>query len=150
MEKKFSRVRSTRDTVLSAVLIIAGIACVATPTPISINILGCFITLFGLVLMFMLKSERKDTDTGLRYHEITKYFSSDKKADILKALETDPASFNWSETDSAEGIKLDIYYNKSRGTVFVQCAQYIPYEYIPCSDWYELQLDHTGNLTIQD
>lgn len=136
--------------VLSAILVAAGVVCLLLPTPISVNILGGSVVLIGLVLAFMLKTERKDTDTGIRYKKMTKFFSSDKKAEIIQALERDAATFNWTEQDSAEGLKVDIFYNREKDKAFVQCSQYIPYEYIPCSDWYELPVGKTGNLTSED
>ena len=61
MDKIFSRTRSTRDIMVSAGLVIAGIAIVAVPSAVSVNILGAFLCFVGLVTFFMLKSARVDT-----------------------------------------------------------------------------------------
>ena len=66
MNKEFSRVRSARDIVLSSVLLLAGLACILVPSSMAISILGCFITIIGIVLFCVLKSLRKDKETGTR------------------------------------------------------------------------------------
>ena len=82
MDKIFSRTRSTRDIMVSAGLVIAGIAIVAVPSAVSVNILGAFLCFVGLVTFFMLKSARVDKETGIKYKRIVKYFPSEKKDDI--------------------------------------------------------------------
>ena len=147
MEKKFSRVRSTRDTVLSAVLILAGLACILVPSSIAISILGCFILIVGIVLMCVLKTVRKDKETGINYHLKHKFYPKARKSEILAALGTDPANHDWTESGSEESLRVDVYYSQQHNSVFVHCFEYIPYEYISCSDWYKIDLDKSGNLT---
>lgn len=146
MNKEFSRVSSAKDIIISTVLIIAGLACVILKTPVSINILGCSVIVLGLVLLFMLKSSRKDKETGIAYTEKLKYYPAKRQEEILNALKSDPASIDWTESGNEEGVRVDIYYNKAQNKAFVQCYRFIPYEYQVCSDWFELQLDKCGNL----
>jgi len=148
MDKNFSRTRSTRDIMVSAGLVIAGIAIVAVPSAVSVNILGAFLCFVGLVTFFMLKSARVDKETGIKYKRIVKYFPSEKKDDIINALSSDPQKFNWSEKDDSEGIMVDIYYNLKVNKVYAHCFKYIPYEYCSCSDWYELDADKCGNMLL--
>ena len=148
MDKIFSRTRSTRDIMVSAGLVIAGIAIVAVPSAVSVNILGAFLCFVGLVTFFMLKSARVDKETGIKYKRIVKYFPSEKKDDIINALSSDPQKFNWSEKDDSEGIMVDIYYNLKLNKVYVHCLKYIPYEYCSYSDWYELDADKCGNMLL--
>lgn len=147
MTKEFSRARSIRDFVLSAGLIIIGLLCVVFKIPVSVNILGCCIIILGLVLLFMLKSLRKDPETGIKYHFKTKYYPSKRKDEILKALSGNAgSSIDWSETREEESLRVDIYYNTAANKAFIQCFEFIPYEYRCCSDWFELDLDKSGNL----
>lgn len=150
MDKKFLRVRSAKDMALSGVLVAAGIVCLVIPTPATVNILGAFVTFIGLVLAFVLRTGRKDADTGIRYRKVTKFFSSDMKPEIIQALENGASGFDWSQRESDEGLKVDIFYNRQKDKAFVQCSQYVPYEYVPCSGWYEMSVSRTGNLTSEE
>ena len=78
---------------------------------------------------------------------LLKYFPASRKAEILEALKTDPSKMDWSETEAGNGLKVDIYINKKNNLVFVHCAEYIPYSYQDCSDWFAFSLDQVGNLT---
>lgn len=146
MNKEFSRVHSAGNIIVSAAFIVAGFACVIAKTPVSVNILGCSAIILGLVLMFMLKSARKDKETGIFYKEKIKYYPSGRQEEILNALKTNPASVDWTESGSEEGLKVDIYYSKAGNKAYVQCFRFVPYEYQVCSDWFELDLDKSGNL----
>lgn len=70
MDKIFSRTRSTRDIMVSAGLVIAGIAIVAVPSAVSVNILGAFLCFVGLVTFFMLKSARVDIYYNLKVNKV--------------------------------------------------------------------------------
>lgn len=147
MNKEFSRVRSGRDILISSLLIIVGATCVILPTGVSVNILGCCLAIFGIVLLFMLKTQRKDIESGIRYKLKIKYYSPKRKDEILKALSDRPSGIDWFENGSEEGLRLDIFYSKAADKVFVRCYEYIPYEYQSCSDWFALKMSETGNLT---
>lgn len=146
MNKEFSRVRSARDLVLSSVLALAGAACILVPSSIAISILGCFILVVGIVLLCVLKTERKDKETGIHYNIMHRYYPKARKAELLGALASDPASHDWTESGSEESFRVDIYYSKAANTVFVHCFEFIPYEYLSCSDWFKFDLDKCGNL----
>ncbi len=146
MNKEFSRTRSAKDIIISLALVIAGFACVLFKTPVGVNILGCCAIILGIVLFCMLKSCRKDTETGICYKLKTKYYPAKRQEEVLNALKTDPSSIDWTESGTEEGLRADIFCSKAKNRVFVQCYRYIPYEYQVCSDWFELPLDKCGNL----
>ena len=54
---------------------------------------------------------------------------------------------DWNESETGNGLKVDIFINKKQNLVFVHCAEYIPYNYQDCSDWFAFSLDQVGNLT---
>jgi len=147
MTKEFSRARSTRDLVLSVLLIVVGLLCVVFKTPVSVNILGCCIIILGLVLLFMLKTLRKDSETGLKYYFKTRFYPAKRKDEVLKALSGNAGTIDWSESGGAEeSLRVDIYYNRAANKAYIQCFEFIPYEYRSCSDWFEVDLDKSGNL----
>ncbi len=147
MNKEFCRCRSVRDIVVSTVFIVAGIALLLIPTNIGISILGACFALIGLILILTLRTNHKDMESGICYKMKSKYYHSSRKEEILKALASKPESVNWDEEPNAEGLRLDIYYNSATNKVFAICHKYIPYEYLPCSDWFCIDMDKSGNLT---
>ena len=64
-----------------------------------------------------------------------------------EALKTDPSKMDWNESETGNGLKVDIFINKKQNLVFVHCAEYVPYRYQDCSDWFAFSLDQVGNLT---
>ena len=145
MNKEFTRVRSARDIVLSLVLTLAGLACILVPSSIAVSILGCFITIVGIVLLCVLKSVRRD-ETGANYKLVHRFYPKARKKEILEALAGDPSAHDWTESGSEESLRLDVYSCKENNTVYVHCFEFIPYEYLSCSDWFKFDLDKCGNL----
>ena len=133
MNKEFTRVRSARDLVLSLVLTLAGLACILVPSSIAVSILGCFITIVGIVLLCVLKS-------------VHRFYPKARKKEILEALAGDPSAHDWTESGSEESLRLDVYSCRENNTVYVHCFEFIPYEYLSCSDWFKFDLDKCGNL----
>ena len=74
MDNLFVKTRSTRDIIISAVLIIGGVTMVALPTPASVNIAGLFLACSGIVLFAVLKTAWKNTETREKFHSKTLYF----------------------------------------------------------------------------
>ena len=93
-----------------------------------------------------IKTERKDKETGIHYNLIHKYYPKSRKNELLAALAGDPAAFDWTESENEESLRMDVFYSKSANTAFVHCYEYIPYEYLSCSDWFKFDLDKSGNL----
>ena len=147
MTKDFKRVHNALDIIISSSLVIAGFVAIIIPSSVGVNILGCCLAFCGVVLFLTTKSGYKDCCSGLCFCRKTKYFPASRKAELLDALKTDPAKIDWSETEAGNGLKVDIYINKKNDLVFVHCAEYIPYSYQDCSDWFAFSLDQVGNLT---
>ena len=137
MEKIFIKVRSTKDITISATLTILGAVLLVLPDSTSINILGFFMLFAGLILLMTLKSGYKDPETGDRYCKVEKYFSLDMKQEIRSAIASAPDSINLKNENQGTGLRMDVYYNKTIGTAFVQLYEYIPYKYEPCTDIYQ-------------
>lgn len=137
MEKEFSRVRSAKDIIITATIVVAGSVLVALPTSASINITGFFMIFTGFILAFVLRTGYKDNATGDKYSKVEKFFAQSMKSDISTALETSFKKLNLSEEDKGNGIRLDIYYSRKTGKSYTQLFEYIPYKYEPCTRQYE-------------
>ena len=74
MNNLFVKTRSTKDIIISTVLLVAGVTMVALPTPASVNIAGLFMACTGIVLLAVLKSSWKNTETREKFSSKTLYF----------------------------------------------------------------------------
>lgn len=146
MNKEFTRVRSTKDITISAVLTIAGAMLVALPTSASINIAGFFMIFAGIILFLTLKTAYKDTATAVRYCKKEHFFAQSMRQEVLDAIASNPESVNLTEEDKGNGIRLDIYYSKESGKAYIQLFEYIPYKYEPCSRIYEFDLNKVTKI----
>ena len=146
MEKNFIRVRSVKDIVISASLIILGSVLVALPTGAGVNIAGFFMIFAGLILFFILKSGYKDTETGISYKKKEYYFQQSMNAPISSALASKPESIDLGEANKGNAVKLDIYYSKASGKAYLQLFEYIPHSYEPCSKQYEYEMSRVEKL----
>ena len=67
MNKEFIRVRSVRDLVTVALLIIIGSICIGFIPSQAVNVLGFFLLFAGLLLLFILKTGYADMETGEKF-----------------------------------------------------------------------------------
>ena len=146
MENKFIRVRSVKDIVIFASLIIAGSVLVAMPTSTPVNITGFFMIFAGLILLLVLKTGYKDSETGENYKKKELYFQQAVRAQLMSAIAEKPNYIDLYEEDKGNALKLDFYYSKSSGKAFLQLFEYVPHTYEPCSKVYEYGLDDVDKL----
>jgi hypothetical protein len=147
MEKEFVRVRSVRDIVIAAAMTALGIILIIMPTSVSVNILGTCLAVPGVLLLLFMKTDYKDTATGDRFAKRLKYFQASKKSEILNALKSDPSGYEWKEDESNNnGIMLEIYSGKNGDKAFVRASEFIPYSYVPCSEWFTFTKDKLAAL----
>ena len=132
MDCNFIRVRSVKDITVSLAFIISGALCMFTEESEPITILGFFLLIAGMFLIFILKTGYKEISTGTLYKKSEHYFAQSIKDDIIRQLNTDPSSLSFKEEDKGTGLRLDIYTN-SKGCAYYQLFEYIPYKYEPCS-----------------
>ena len=145
MEKTFNRVRSIKDIVTFATLVVLGSILIALPTSASINITGFFLIFAGLILALVLKTGYADENGG-KYQKKERYFQQAMNAEICSALASNPDSVDLSEEDKGNGIRLDIYFCKSSAKAYAQLFEYVPYRYEPCSKMYEYELSKVSKL----
>ena len=146
MEKNFIRVRSVKDIVIFSTLIIAGAILIALPTGTAVNITGFFLIFAGLILILVMKSAYKDTETGVRYQKKERFFQQAMNAPISSALASKPDSVDLSEEDKGNAVRLDIYFSKTSGKAYLQLFEYVPYKYEPCSNIYEYGIENVQKL----
>lgn len=147
MNKEFVRVRSTRDILISSVMTVLGIVLIAIPSSVSVNIFGTVLAVPGILMLLFLKTGYKDVNTGLVYKRKIKYYSATAKNDILSSLNGKVSSFDWTETPDGSAVMVDVYEGSKSDKVYVRVSEFVPYNYEPCSDWFEFSKDAASALT---
>ena len=146
MEKSFTKVRSIKDIIISAILVVSGVLLLVFPTGAGINIAGFFMIFTGVLLALLLRTEYHDTETGEKYLKKEHYFQQEMNPLIVSALESRPESIDLSQANKGSTVKLDIYYSRTTGKSYLQLFEYIPYRYDPCSRIYEYELSKVEHL----
>lgn len=146
MEKTFIRVRSVKDIVIFTSLAIIGIILTVLPYGEAVNIAGFFIIFTAAILLLVLKSGYKDSETNDKYSKKERYFQQTMHSAIAAAVTSAPDSIDLSEEDKGNALRLDVYYSKSSGKAFVQLFEYVPYTYQPCSKMYEHEISKVAKL----
>ena len=146
MEKTFIRVRSIKDITIFVSLALVGTILTALPIGDAANIAGFFIIVAAGILAFVLKSAYKDIDTNEKYLKKERYFQQTMHAAISSAIASNPDSVDLSEEDKGNALRLDIYYSKASGKVYLQLFEYIPYTYQPCTRVHECEISKASKL----
>lgn len=144
MNKEFTRVRTITDLTISFIISISGILLVIFPTSVSVNILGFFMIITGIILLAVLKTGWRDTETKEQYHRKVKFFSKDIKDEIMDNLENHIENIDIPKNNIGTGLKMEVYYNRRQA--FVNLYEYIPYSYEPVSSTFEYSADKIEKL----
>ncbi len=129
MENKFIKVHTTKDYIISLGLIVAGIVLIFLPTPASINFLGSFLILAGVLMVFVYKSAYKNVNTGENYLKSVRFFPKEKCSALIDKVESNPNSIERMTEDCGNAVRLDIYYNDKSGKAYLQLFEFVPYQY---------------------
>lgn len=140
MEKTFCRVYCAKDIAVILFLVIVGLIMIIVPTADSINILGFFLTVTGLILSIFMKTGYKDNETGVRYCKTEHYFAFNKRDDLKKAISGIPKKADLSGEDAGNSLRMDIYHSAKSGKAYIQLLEYIPYKYEPFTMMHEHEL----------
>lgn len=146
MNKEFIKVRSVKDVIISTSFTISGIILLLYTTSDSLNILGFFMIITGIILFMSLRSAYKDISTGILYNKTEHFFAQSIRHELIECLHTKPSSLPLCDIDKGNGIRMDIYYNKDTAKAYIQLFEYVPYTYEPCSDVLEYNLSEVTNL----
>jgi hypothetical protein len=119
---------------------------VALPTSTSINILGFFLIFAGILLGIFMKTGYKDEKSGIKFSKKELYFDKSRQVELSKALPVRLYASDIKVNDKGNGIRLDIYHNKTVGKGYVQLFEYVPYSYEPCTGMYEYSYDSLSEI----
>ena len=140
MNKTFIRVRSLKDIIITLILIVLGVILIVIPESDGINILGFLLAVCGAATAFVLKSQYKDLESGIKYEKTEKFFMQSMKENITSALKRKTSEIDMSQENKGNGLRLDIYYNRKDNRAYLQLFEYIPYKYEPCSEMIEKEV----------
>ena len=146
MEQKFVKVRSIKDIVKFTSLIVIGLILTVIPEVLEAHLAGYALISIGAVLAFFLKSGFRDIETQEIYFKREFLFSGNMKTLILLALASSPESIDISQEDKGQGLILQMYYGKTSGKAYLQLFEYVPHQYVPCSEVYEYEISRIANL----
>ena len=144
MEKKFIRVRSVKDMVMSVLIILIGCMLVFIPEAMGIRLGGYVFIAIGILLMLFLKRAYKDIKTGEKYNMKELFFLKEKKSELLPAIASNPTAIDLSDEGRGEQLRMEVYHNKTKA--LVQLFEYVSYKYIPCSEMYEYKVEKVETL----
>lgn len=145
MKREFNKTRSLSDIIISIATILGGTICLAIPSSDSINVAGFFLIITGLVLVFLLKTSFKDSETGIIFKKKERFFSMDMKEEILSAM-TRQTAIDSRKENIGNSLKLDVYWSRKNNKAYAQLFEYIPYTYEPCTELYEYTVDKATEL----
>lgn len=139
MEKYFSRARSAQDIVVSVMFIVLGILLIVFPFSKMSGVVGCFMILIGVSMLFVLRSVYKDKFNGECFRKTAVFFPIGMKDEVVKAMEEGNLDTIPRPKDdmAAQSLMLSTFYDKDADRVFLQLFEYIPYSYRPCTTFYE-------------
>mgnify|MGYP003442221174 CR=1 FL=1 len=146
MEREFIRVRSIKDVVIFALLIIAGVILALLPEASGANIGGWLLIIAGIAVAFTLKSAYMDVKTKAIYNKKEISLPGNIKAKVLSALASTPQTIDRHMGGDGQGLLLKIYFNKRVGRAYIQLFEYIPHQFEPCSEVYEYELSKVEKL----
>jgi hypothetical protein len=129
MEKEFIRVRSIKDIITFVSLIILGSVLVAIPTGPAVNITGFFMIFAGIILLLVLKTGFKDSETGEKYQKKEHYFQQAMHTEVSSAIASRPESVDLGQADKGNALKLDVYFNRTAGKAYLQLFEYVPHSH---------------------
>ena len=146
MEKKFIKVRSINDIVIFTSLIAGGFILTLIFDTLEIDIVGYVLIAIGVLGFCFLKSGYKDIETQKKYLSKDFSFPGNMKNSILSALALSPRSIDLTQEGKGNTLILKMYYSKVSGMAYLQLFEFIPYQYEPCSEMYEYEIDKIANL----
>ena len=146
MEKKFIRVRSIKDIIISTSLIIIGLTLIIVPENTGCQLGGFTLIAVGIILLCLLKSNYKNIETLDIFLKKEFFFAGDMKVSILSALSKNPISIDLSAEGKGQVLMLKVYYSEMSCKAYLQLFEYIPHQYEPCSEEYEYDIEKITNL----
>lgn len=142
----FEKTRCATDYILSLLLIIGGITMAIVPTSIPINIAGLLFAFTGIVLILVMRTGFRNSETKERFRRKTYYFPASYKSQLISGLENNPKLIEVDNDSIGNGVMLELFYNSKCPKVFAKAYEYRPYKYEACSDFIELEREQAENF----
>ncbi len=133
MKKEFIKVRTIKDYIISLGLIAVGATVILLPTAATINFLGSFLILAGLIMLAARRSGYKNVETGEIFQKSERFFSHGRRVELAEAVENTPNMIEPEKTDDANALRLDVYYSDKSERAYLQLFEFVPYQYVPCT-----------------
>ena len=146
MEQKFIKTRSIKDIVKFTSLIAIGLIFTVIPEVVEAHLAGYALISIGAVLAFFLKSGFKDIETQEIYFKKEFSFPGNMKTSIQSALASSLESIDISQENKGQTLILQMYYGKTSGKAHLQLFEFVPHQYVPCSEVYEYEISKIANL----
>lgn len=131
---EFIRTRSCTDYIISIVLFVGGIVLIAIPTSTAVNIVGTLLAITAVILILVMKTGFRNSDSKEMFHRKTYYFPASRKSEIIDSLEKTPEKVEIEHECTNNGLMVEFYYNSKCPKVFAQVYEYVPYKYETCSE----------------
>ena len=138
METKFIKTHSLKDVIVIFLIIVIGCVLSFAKIGTSANLTGYLIIPIGIAAIFLLKSEYKNQADNRRYKKKVYYFSNNKQASLIDAINNNPDNIDVKSVDSGNALRLDIYYSKDKA--YIQLFKFVPYQYEPQTELVEHKL----------
>lgn len=146
MERNFVKSRSVMDVVISTSTVVLGCILAIVPLGAGVAIGGYMLIILGFLLALMMKSEYREELSGEKYQKQEYFFPKEEKNQLLSALASAPGKIDLGQKGKGQVLRLDIYYSKALGKCYIQLFEYVPYQYVPCSELVGCELPKISNL----
>ena len=134
------------DVVISTSTVVLGCILAIVPLGAGVAIGGYMLIILGFLLALMMKSEYREELSGEKYQKQEYFFPKEEKNQLLSALASAPGKIDLGQKGKGQVLRLDIYYSKALGKCYIQLFEYVPYQYVPCSQLVGCELAKISNL----
>ena len=134
------------DVVISTSTVVLGCILAIVPLGAGVAIGGYMLIILGFLLALMMKSEYREELSGEKYQKQEYFFPKEEKNQLLSALASAPGKIDLGQKGKGQVLRLDIYYSKALGKCYIQLFEYVPYQYVPCSQLVGCELPKISNL----
>ena len=128
MKKNITKVRTTKDIIITLVLLLAGAACFAVSST-GMMILGGTIILTGLILFFVMKNGYRIEGEGGIFSKKEHFFPDSRYDVIYSEINAGRMITDFKDEDKAIVVRLDVYTSQS-GKKYAELFKYVPYDYV--------------------
>ncbi len=146
MEKKFIKVRSSKDCIISFGVLIGGLALAFAPAGAAANYSGIIVAFVGALLLVVLKRAYKESSTGDIYYKTERFFPPNARQELCAKVASAPDSIDLSSEGEGSAVRLDIYSGNKSGKAYLQLFEYVPHSYMPCTAQYEYPIAKVSKI----